>query len=57
MDARASTELALKLNRRLADFFKEYAEKFTETQGKQVLLNFANREEEHSNLIRQRMNA
>ena len=55
MDVRASTELALNLNRRSADFFKAYAEKFAETQGKQVLLNFAGQEEEHSNLIRQRM--
>ncbi len=57
MDTKASTELALGLNRRLADFFKEYAEKFAETQGKRVLLNFASREEEHNDLIRQRMNA
>lgn len=57
MDAKASTELGLSLNRHLADFFKEYAKKFAETQGKRVLLNFASREEEHNNLIRQRMNA
>ena len=48
--------MALSLNRRLADFFKEYAEKFTETQGKRILLNFASREEEHNDLIRQRTN-
>jgi len=56
IDAKTSTELALNLNRRLADFFKTFAEKFTETQGKQVLLNFAGQEEEHNNLIRERMN-
>ncbi len=56
IDARTSIELALSLNRRLAEFFKQYAEKFTDTQGRQVLLNFASQEEQHSNQIRQRMN-
>ena len=56
MDAKASTDLVLNLNRRLADFFRAYAEKFAETQGKQVLLSFAGQEEEHNNSIRQIMN-
>jgi rubrerythrin len=55
MDAKASTELALSLNRSLAEFFKKYADKFSETQGKQILLNFANQESAHSDLLRQRM--
>jgi Fur family ferric uptake transcriptional regulator len=55
LDAKASTELALALNRSSADFFRSYAEKFADTQGKQVLLDFARQEETHSNLIRQRM--
>ena len=55
MDARTAKDLVLNLNRRLAEFFKAYAEKFDETEGKRVLLNFAGQEEEHSNFIRQNM--
>jgi rubrerythrin len=55
LDAKTSTELALSLNRSAADFFKKYADKFSETQGKQILINFANQESAHSDLIRQRM--
>jgi Fur family ferric uptake transcriptional regulator len=55
LDAKASTELALSLNRNAAEFFKAYADKFGETQGKQILLNFARQEGSHSELIRQRM--
>jgi Fur family ferric uptake transcriptional regulator len=55
LDARTSTELALSLNRSAAEFFKKYAEKFSETQGKQILINFANQESAHSDLIHQRM--
>jgi hypothetical protein len=55
LDAKTSTELALSLNNSLAEFFKGYAERFTETQGKQVLITFANQESAHSDLLRQRM--
>jgi Fur family ferric uptake transcriptional regulator len=55
LDAKASAELALALNRGAADFFKAYAEKFAETQGKQILLNFAAQERAHSDIIRQRL--
>jgi Fur family ferric uptake transcriptional regulator len=55
MDANTSTEIALNLNRKSADFFKTYAEKFSETQGKHVLLDFVRQEESHTERIRQRM--
>ncbi len=55
LDPKASTELALSLNRGTAEFFKNYADKFAETQGKQILANFAGQESAHSDLIRQRM--
>jgi Fur family ferric uptake transcriptional regulator len=55
LNANASLELALALNRSSADFFKAYAEKFSETQGRQILINFANQEAAHSEHIRQRM--
>ena len=41
LDAKTSTELALSLNRSAAEFFRKYAERFSETQGKQILLSFA----------------
>jgi len=55
LDAKTATELALSLNSNLAEFFKKYAERFAETQGKQVLINFANQESSHNDLLRQRM--
>jgi hypothetical protein len=55
LDAKTSTELALSLNGRLAEFFKKYADRFTETQGKQILISFANQETAHNDLIRQRV--
>jgi len=55
LGAKASTELALALKRGAADFFKTYADKFSETQGKQILLDFAGQEAARSDQIRQRM--
>jgi Fur family transcriptional regulator, ferric uptake regulator len=55
LDAKASIELALNLNRAAADFFKSYAGRFVETQGKQVFISFANQEGKHCDLMRQRM--
>jgi Fur family ferric uptake transcriptional regulator len=55
LDAKAATELALSLKRGAAEFFRKYAEKFSETRGKQILINFANQENDHSDLIHQRM--
>jgi Fur family transcriptional regulator, ferric uptake regulator len=55
LDAKASAKMALMLNSSAAEFFHKYADKFSETQGKQLLINFANQESEHSELIRQRM--
>jgi rubrerythrin len=56
LDARSAAELALDVNRNSAEFFKAYADKFAETQGKQILLNFANREESHNHVVQQRLN-
>ena len=55
MDAKTSSELALNLNRKSADFFKAYAEKFADTQGKQILLDFADQEKLHSDRIRKHL--
>jgi Fur family ferric uptake transcriptional regulator len=55
LDAKTATELALSLKRRAAEFFRKYAEKFSETRGKQILINFADQESDHSDRIHQRM--
>jgi rubrerythrin len=55
LDTKTATELALSLNSNLADFFKKYAERFAETQGKQVLISFANQESAHNDFLRQQM--
>jgi Fur family ferric uptake transcriptional regulator len=55
LDAKTSTELVLALNRSSADFFKTYADRFAETQGKQILLDFARQEGAYSDLIQRRM--
>jgi Fur family transcriptional regulator, ferric uptake regulator len=57
LDARSAAEIAFDVNRNSAEFFKTYADKFGETQGKQILLSFANQEESHSHIIQQRLNA
>ncbi len=55
LDAQSSLEIALKLNRGAADFFKAYADRFAETQGKQIFINFADQEGNHCDLMRQRI--
>lgn len=55
LNAKASMEIALALERSAADFFRTYADKFNETQGRQILLNFAAEERNHCELIRKRM--
>ena len=54
MDARQSLDMALALSQRAANFFKEYAEKFMETEGKRVFQRFAEEEMRHHDLIRRR---
>jgi Fur family ferric uptake transcriptional regulator len=55
LDARASLDLALSLNRKTTEFFKTYALRFVDTQGKQILLDFAKQEDFQGDLIRQRL--
>jgi Fur family transcriptional regulator, ferric uptake regulator len=55
LDAKAALSLILALTRSSAEFLKTYAENFSETQGKQILLIFANREESHGDFVRQHM--
>jgi len=55
LDAWSAAELALMLNRNSAEFFKTYAEKFSETQGRNILLNFADQERSQMGRLQQRM--
>jgi len=55
LDAKDSLKLAAMLDRRTADFFKSYADRFTETQGRQIFLHFATTEGNHGETVRQRM--
>lgn len=51
LDARRALDLAIMLERRAAEFFKEYAEKFGETEGKKILQDFAEEELKHCSSI------
>jgi Fur family transcriptional regulator, ferric uptake regulator len=55
LDAQASGDLVLALNNKTTEFFRAYADNFVETQGKRVLLEFAEQEGNHRVLIRQRI--
>ena len=52
---KACVDLILDLNRKTSDFFRTYAGRFSETQGKWILLSFAGQEAEHSDRVRQRI--
>src|SRR5437867_433662 len=54
MDALRSLEVAMVLERRAAEFFQGYAEKFLETKGKRIFLQFAEEEQKHFESIRRR---
>jgi Fur family ferric uptake transcriptional regulator len=55
LDAKGALSLILALTRDSANYFKNYAEKFSETQGKQIMLIFAGQEESHIDMVRQRL--
>jgi len=56
LDARRCMEVALQFEQRASDFFRDYAGKFVETQGKRIFLQFAQEEIEHTEEIHRRMN-
>ncbi len=55
LDSKAAIELSSQLNRNASEFFKKYADTFTDTLGKTIFVNFAVQEENHSILMRQGM--
>ena len=54
LDSKTAIGLSSKLNRGASEFFKNYAEKFTDTLGKRIFMNFALQEENHIDRMRQR---
>ena len=55
MDAKTSLEVAMQLEQQAAGFFRDYADKFIETQGKRVFQRFADGELRHYEAICRRM--
>lgn len=55
LDSLTSIELSSELNRKASEFFRNYADRFTDTLGKRIFVNFAAEEAKHSDLMKQRM--
>jgi Fur family ferric uptake transcriptional regulator len=55
LDSRTAIKLSSELNRNASEFFKKYADKFTDTLGKRIFMNFAHQEGNHSILMKKRM--
>jgi rubrerythrin len=55
IDARQALKLSMDFERRGAEFFHEFAEKFIDTQGKYILLHFAEEETNHYRQMAQRV--
>jgi len=55
LDSKSAIEISTKLNQSASEFFKKYADKFTDTLGKRILMNFAIQEKNHCDLMKQRM--
>jgi hypothetical protein len=55
MDARRSLQLAMMVEERAAGFFREYADKFLETQGKELLIRYAEAGMSHRGLMEKRL--
>ena len=54
LDPRASLDVAMILERRAAEFFRDYADKFLETEGRRIFEEFAAEEQKHYESIRRR---
>jgi Fur family ferric uptake transcriptional regulator len=54
LNAQDARELALAISDKTTEYFTAYANRFVETQGKKVLLEFVEQERSHGELIRQR---
>jgi Fur family ferric uptake transcriptional regulator len=57
LGAREAFEVALTFERRAAEFFTAYADKFMETEGRKILETFAHEEQKHYQAIRRRAEA
>ena len=52
LSAQAALDLVASINDRTNQYFREYADRFEETQGRQILLEFAEQERSHADFIR-----
>lgn len=52
MDEEEALRLAMAMEKDAADFFTRYADKFNDTQGRDIFLKFAGEETDHYNIIR-----
>jgi Fur family transcriptional regulator, ferric uptake regulator len=55
LDARAALALATEYEKRAAGFIRDFADKFIDTEGKRIFLQFAEAEQHHFDLIHQRV--
>ncbi len=55
LDARDALALATEYENRAANFIRDFAEKFIDTEGKRIFLKFAEAEQRHFDLIHQRV--
>jgi Fur family ferric uptake transcriptional regulator len=51
LDAKSSLEMALSFESRSADYFRSFAEAFSDTGGKEILRQFADREMQHCEML------
>ncbi len=55
IDVRRALEIAMTLEQKAAQFFRDYAEKFLDTEGKRIFQRFADEEMRHFSMINRRM--
>ena len=55
LDAKSATDLVCELNQKASEFFRNYGDKFTDTLGKRIFMNFAVAEAKHCDVMKQNM--
>lgn len=52
LDEQTASQLSCRLNLKSSEFFKKYADKFSDTLGKRIFVNFAIQEEKHNDSVK-----
>jgi Fur family ferric uptake transcriptional regulator len=55
LDRQTASQLTYRLNLKSSEFFKKYADKFSDTMGKRIFVNFAIQEEKHNDSLEKTM--